>query len=112
MSLRQGATVKRSFTIPELHARHAKIGTHRPPSTKAGLAGWQVARSRNPVIYLNSEARRSGSHSNPQHRRPSAVSRRNRDDSSTNSRTMVLVSQASTVQEAIQQYREHQPHIT
>ena len=49
MILRQRATVKRSFTIP-------RIGTHRPPSKKAGLAGWQEEWSQNSAISPDPEA--------------------------------------------------------
>ena len=111
MILRQLATMKRSFTIPELHAGPARIGTHRPPSTKAGLAGWQEARSQNSAISPDPEApdrtriRILSLDSHPLFRAGIAKIISEEPD-------MVLVSQASTVREAIQQFREHRPDIT
>jgi DNA-binding NarL/FixJ family response regulator len=111
MILKQRATVKRSFTIPELHAGPARIGRHRPPSTKAGLAGGQEARSQNSAISPNREApdrtriRILSLDSHPLFRQGIAKIISEEPD-------MVLVSQASTVQEAIQQYREHRPDVT
>jgi hypothetical protein len=44
MILGQRATVKRSFTIPELHARPARIGTHRPGKQHKSLGSFRVRR--------------------------------------------------------------------
>jgi DNA-binding NarL/FixJ family response regulator len=111
MIIRQRATAKRTFTIPELRAGRARIGTHRPPSTKAGLAGWREARSKNSAISPDPEApdrtriRILSLDSQPLFREGIARIISEEPD-------MVLVSQASTVHEAIQQYREHRPDIT
>jgi DNA-binding NarL/FixJ family response regulator len=111
MILTQRATVKRSFTIPELHGGPGSIGTHRPPSTKAGPAGWQEERPQNAAIYPDAEA--------PSRTRIRILSLDNHPlfragiaRIISEERDMVLVSQASTVQEAIQQYREHRPDVT
>jgi DNA-binding NarL/FixJ family response regulator len=111
MMVRQRATVKRSFTIPELPAGLQRIGTQRPPSTKAGLAGRQEAQSQNsaifpdPAVQDRTRIRILSLDSHPLFRAGIAGMIREELD-------MVLVSQASTVQEAIQQYREHRPDIT
>ena len=110
MILRQCATVKRSFTVPELHARPASIGTPRPPSTKAGLVGRQEARSQKSAVSPDPNApdrtriRIVTLDSHPLFREGIARIISKEPD-------MVLVSQASTLQEAIQQYREHRPDI-
>jgi DNA-binding NarL/FixJ family response regulator len=111
MILRQRATVRRSFTIPELYAGPARIGTRRPPSTKARLAGRQEARPQNSAISPDPGApdrtriRILSLDSHPLFRQGIARIISEEPD-------MVLVSQASNVQEAIQQYREHRPDIT
>jgi hypothetical protein len=57
MIRRQRATVKRSFTIPELHLRPTWIGTHRPPSASNGvLVGCEEARPQDPAISPDAEA--------------------------------------------------------
>ena len=106
MILTQRATLRGFYTIPELHPLRPGTGTHRSP-----CATKQEARSQHPVIYLNSEAQgRARIHilsidSHPLFREGIAAIINEQPD-------MVLISQASTVQEAIQQYRAHQPDIT
>jgi hypothetical protein len=57
MILRQRVTVKRAFTILELHPRPARTGTHRPPSaSNKELAGWQEVRPQDPAISPDAEA--------------------------------------------------------
>src|SRR5215469_12826462 len=110
MILKQRATVKRSFTIPELNAGSPRNGTHRPTSRKWEPTGWQEPRSHNSVISADAKApnrtpiRILSLDSHPLFREGIATVISEEPD-------MVLVSQASTVQEAIQQYREHQPDI-
>ena len=98
MILRQRATVTRSFMIPELHAGPVRIGARRSPSANAGLAGRQEAPDRRPIRILSLD-------SHPLFREGIAWIVSEEPD-------MALVSQASTVQEAIQRYREHRPDIT
>ena len=112
MILRELATVKGFFTIPELHLLPARPGKHRPPSVpNEGLAGRQKAHSQSPAISLNSEAQGRARirilciDGHPLFRQGIATIINEQPD-------MVLVSQVSTVQEAIQQYREHQPDVT
>src|SRR5438552_183659 len=110
MIIRQSATAKRFFTIPELRAGVASIGAHRPPAPKAGPAGRQEARSQKSAVSADPEAPdRTGIRivsldSHQLFREGIARIISAEPD-------MVLVSQASTLQEAIQQYREHRPDI-
>ena len=110
MILRHSATIKGSFTIPEVHAGPARIGTHQPSLAKAGRAGRREARAQKSAVSADPEApdrtriRILNLDSHPLFRE--GIARIIRDEPD-----MVLVSQASTVQEAVQQYREHRPDI-
>jgi len=110
MIRRHTAAIKRSFTVPELRTGPVRIGTRQPPSAKAGLPGWREARSQDSADSPGPEApdrtriRILSLDSHPLFRAGIARIISEEPD-------MVLVSQASTVQEAIQQYREHRPDI-
>jgi DNA-binding NarL/FixJ family response regulator len=87
------------------------MGTRRPPSTRVELAARRDARSQSSAIPPHPDAadrpriRILSLDSHPLFQEGIARIIGEEPD-------MVLVSQASTVQEAIQQYREHRPDIT
>jgi DNA-binding NtrC family response regulator len=112
MIIRQRATVQRNLTIPELRPQPGRTGTHRSLSASRGaLAGWQETRPQDPAISADAEApdrtsiRILSVDNDPLFREEIATIINQEPD-------MMLVSQASSLQEAIQQYREHQPDIT
>jgi DNA-binding NarL/FixJ family response regulator len=111
MFLQKRASVKCSFAIPELY-RPAGTGTNRRPSASNGVrAGWQENGLQNPAISPDAEPpnrtriRIFSIDNHPLFREGIATIVNGEPD-------MVLVSQASTATEAIQQYRKHQPDVT
>src|SRR5215831_18073157 len=112
MLLRQRATVKAPFIGSELHPFPAKTGTHRLLSTaNEGFQSRQETRSQYVPVSPNPGTRSQGRlrirriDGHPLFREGIARIMNEQPD-------MVLVSEASIVLEAIQQYRKHQPDIT
>ena len=111
MILQQRATVKRCLTIPELRPRRGKTGTRRPlPVSSGGQTGWQETQPEDPVISRDAKAQDGNRirivsiDNHPLFREGIATILNEAPE-------MVLVSHASTGQEAIQLFREHQPDI-
>jgi DNA-binding NarL/FixJ family response regulator len=112
MLLRQRATVKTPFIVSKLHPFPAKTGTRRLLSgVNEGFQSSQETRSQYAAVSPNPETRSRDRirilciDGHPLFREGIARIINEQPD-------MVLVSEASIVQEAIQLYREHQPDIT